>query len=283
MRFFSSFLIMAALLCRLSIATADIPMTYQAWGYTSFYGGGCNGKATASEACSCYMLRGYDTFKVEVSGDGQTAACYGIRDGTVFNSQTLANTAAFCPPNAQQIGWSNSCTCNAGFKESATSQTCVRPAEVKVKKEQVSKPRGGKVNQPKGLTCPPNGIISLGDPIYPLTGTERYPLETGLTVGGIALQLTYDTAKQKAATAASLAPKDFGDLPSFGGLWMSSLHKRLAIGLGEFGINAHRGDGHIVSFAYANGAYSSDADAIDQLKAVTGGYQLTAGDRKSVV
>jgi YD repeat-containing protein len=108
------------------------------------------------------------------------------------------------------------------------------------------------------------------------------PVDTGVSIRGLSLQLTYDTAKQKAAVAASLSPKDFGDAPSFGGLWMSSLHRRLAIGVGEFGINAHRGDGHIVSFAYTNGAYTTDADAIDQLKAVTGGYQLTAGSSKSI-
>ena len=83
---------------------------------------------------------------------------------------------------------------------------------------------------------------SVGDPIYPLTGSRRQDLDLGLSIGGQPVRLTYDTAAQ--------VPEANGGLtwlvpspPSFGAMWQSNLHKNLVFQ----GLNA------------AGGAYTSVA------------------------
>ncbi len=196
-------------------------------------------------------------------------------DPTTWRSFYQIELVMRCPDNSSHNN-ALECICNEPYSDDLSATGCYLPADVKVKQKQANKPPAGKTNESK-QSCPAPGTVKVGDPIYPLTGTERLPVEMSITVGGVALRITYDTAKQKAAAAAGVAPKDFGDAPSFGGLWMSSLHRRLDIGAGDFGINAHRGDGHIVSFSYNTntGSYTTDADSTDQLNFIPGTNQLT--------
>ncbi|MEO8388965.1 hypothetical protein [Polaromonas sp.] len=107
-------------------------------------------------------------------------------------------------------------------------------------------------------------------------------METGLSVGGQALRLTYDSARHTAATAAAVAAKDYGDAPSFGALWLSSLHRKLLVSPAGFGAQLFRGDGTAASFRYENGAYVTDADSSDQLVRINGSYRYTDATSKSI-
>ena len=181
----------------------------------------------------------------------------------------LATSPPYCPSNST-VATSTLCNCNAGYVESAKQTSCVAPSTVVINLKQSSK------------DVPSCKSPGFGDPIFPLTGTERMSVDTGLVVGGYPLVLTYDTAQQKAAMAAGVLPKDFGDAASFGGLWMSNLHRKLAIGVGEFGVNAHRGDGHIESFKFSGGVYSTDSDNAGQLTVTSSGYQLVHQKAKTI-
>ncbi len=74
----------------------------------------------------------------------------------------------------------------------------------------------------------PSSNPSLGNPIYPLTGTKRQEVDLGLAIGGQPVELTYDTITQVSEADGSLTwvvPPQ----PSFGLLWQSNLHKRLVL------------------------------------------------------
>jgi YD repeat-containing protein len=107
--------------------------------------------------------------------------------------------------------------------------------------------------------------MCLGNPIYPMTGTKREVVPTGLVVGGQSLLLTYDTAGQAA-----------------GKLWLSSLHHSLEVKAPLLNINADRGDGRVVSFEFKNGIYTAGADTNDTLVTVAGGYLFTDAAAKTI-
>lgn len=130
------------------------------------------------------------------------------------------------------------------------------------------------------------GRLKGGNPIYPMTGVKKEFLPTGLSVGGQSLSLTYDSLRHMMAKADGLASAaQLNDLPSFGALWSSNLHRRLNIKVGGVGIEAYRGDGNIVGFGLtaalaSGGTYAPSAGVNDTLTIISGGYRYydaTAG------
>lgn len=115
----------------------------------------------------------------------------------------------------------------------------------------------------------------VGDPIYPLTGVNRHPVETGFGIGSESLHLTYDTARQLSGLTA-------GNLPSFGRLWVSNLHRNLSISTDAVAIKAYRGNGGMLTFVLKAGVYTPDGDISDRITAVSGGYAYTNAVEKKV-
>ncbi len=130
-------------------------------------------------------------------------------------------------------------------------------------------------NNKPALTCSGQGIC-------PATGSYRYTLSLGAAVGARELFLVYDSARQGVATVAALATNNFGDAPSFGPLWFSNLHRKLAIKSNAREVTAFRGSGVLISFELVNGVYVADPDVNDTLVAIAGGYQLIRADTGSV-
>jgi YD repeat-containing protein len=123
------------------------------------------------------------------------------------------------------------------------------------------------------------GQLCAGNPIFPLLGSKNEFVNTGWSLGGLGLTLTYDSGKQMSAAAMGVSAHNLGAMPSFGPLWESSFHKYLQLGNGGFGITAFRGNGHTVSFRYNNisGKYIADADVNEHLTLipdVLGGFRL---------
>jgi len=174
----------------------------------------------------------------------------------------------YCPVTSDLSG--TTCTCKAGYLQNAENDDCYHSERVDLLR--ASKP-------PK--SCPASSP-GFGNPVYPLTGSKKEVLETGLVVGGHALRLTYDSARQITAAAAAVAAKDYGDAPSFGGLWLSSLHRRLLVSPAGFGIRLFRGDGTVVSFRYQDGSYVADADSSDRLTRVGSTYRYIDVVGKSI-
>jgi YD repeat-containing protein len=117
-----------------------------------------------------------------------------------------------------------------------------------------------------------NGV---GDPIFPLTGAMKETISTGFALRGADLIFTYDTTRQ-------LSGLLYGDLPSLGSLWSSSLHRRLTVGSGALTITAYRGNGSVVTFALRNGVYVPDANVADRVVSFAGGYYYTDSQRNQL-
>jgi YD repeat-containing protein len=121
--------------------------------------------------------------------------------------------------------------------------------------------------------CPkPPKDPALGNPIHPVSGRKTKSIDLGLSVGGVGLTLSYDTARQLTAMASGKAAKDFGDLPSFGALWFSSFHRKLLLSSGVADLKVLRGDGTHSGFWASGSVITTDVDNQDTLTSVTGGY-----------
>ena len=109
-------------------------------------------------------------------------------------------------------------------------------------------------------TCP--SPPSFGDPIRPLTGTERLSVSTGIRLGREILTLTYDTSRfaPRASESPSASPMH---APSFGAAWFGTFHRRLAVQQGLGAVTASRGDGRIVTFKWGGGG-AFDPDTLDR-------------------
>lgn len=119
----------------------------------------------------------------------------------------------------------------------------------------------------KSKTC------GMGDPLYPLLGVQREPVDTGISVGGLSLQLTYDSTPGAPLTTAD-APSPDPKPPVLGTYWSSSLHRRVFIEGPKKGALVARGNGHTTSFTgNGYGTYTPEADTNDRLLTVAGGFQ----------
>ena len=176
-------------------------------------------------------------------------------------------TAYFCPETATKTG--STCNCNAGYLQNAENNGCYQ-------NEVIEEPANTKTSEQSDKDpC-------LGNSIYPLRGSKKEIVNTGVSIGGVSLTLTYDSSRHSAAALAGVAPKDYGDAPALGGYWFSSLHRRVKISPGRFGVNLFRGDGSVLSFRYESGSYVSDADVTGRFSKTTQGYQFIDASRHSI-
>ena len=226
----------------------------------------CTAEATSQNATGSLTT----TFPVPNSTQA-FANCLLIKEGQPYRNTGIYYNAPppSCPtyPVAAVLSGAT-CTCKPEHRQNARDDGCYQS-------ETVDKPRAVKKEPPKVCS-------RFGNPIYPLTGSKKDVVETGLSVGGQALRLTYDSARHTAATAAAVAAKDYGDPPSFGALWLSSLHRKLVFSPAGFGAQLFRGDGAAASFRYQGNVYVPDADSSDQLVRINDSYRYTDASSKSI-
>jgi YD repeat-containing protein len=172
-----------------------------------------------------------------------------------------------CPGNSFPGRFDNSCTC-------WPSQTWV-PAQNKC----VSVVDGGGASNP-----PPGGCSSnppAGNPIYPMFGSKREPLDLGIALAGTTFRLTYDTL-DKASTIAGIDGPKRARPGAFGDLWDSNLHRQIIFQAGSGGARASRGNGTTVSFLESGSfVFTPEAGSTDQLTLVTGGYRYVDRQAKT--
>jgi YD repeat-containing protein len=159
-----------------------------------------------------------------------------------------------CTANSTYIPAKNGCVCNTGYMQDPSSpNTCVQVVE-----------SNDAQKEPKDRPC--------GNPVYALTGTKREPLQTGVSVGGMPLVLTYDSTSRTPANQA-VSASVLVDPPGFGELWKSSLHRRLLVSADLKKALISRGNGTILYFdGNGSGTFTALADNPHKLVRVTGGY-----------
>jgi YD repeat-containing protein len=74
----------------------------------------------------------------------------------------------------------------------------------------------------------PKKCPSVGNPIYPLTGSKRQDVDLGFSIGGDPVKLTYDTIAMVPEVGGLAGPLS-APQPSFGLLWESSLHRKVML------------------------------------------------------
>jgi YD repeat-containing protein len=84
----------------------------------------------------------------------------------------------------------------------------------------------------------------FGNPIDPLTGSKTELVATGVEIGGMTLNLTYDSASKAPGSVSSA----YSHQASFGELWFTNLHRKLIVSPTLKSALVSRGDGSIVSF-----------------------------------
>jgi YD repeat-containing protein len=124
----------------------------------------------------------------------------------------------------------------------------------------------------------PAANLCVGDPIFPMTGSQRESNDSGISIGGVELIFTYDSVKQLVLIAQAAVPGSVvsqtpyggmthSELMAFGPLWRSSLHRRLDINPSSLSITAYRGDGNVVAFTPSGNGYWAGSDVNDSLQA----------------
>ena len=117
-----------------------------------------------------------------------------------------------CPANSALSG--STCTCGQGYAPNsvpaANASACFQIAESDKSK--------------KPLSCSKNP--GAGDPIYPINGGMKQYVDTGLVVGGLLLNLTYDTSRRSPTGNSAYDFMPMGPAV-MGELWTSSLHRSL--------------------------------------------------------
>ena len=77
------------------------------------------------------------------------------------------------------------------------------------------------VNLDRPYSCP-----AIGRPIYPLTGVQRHDIDLGMAIGGTPLTVTFDTRDQLPEANGNF-PWVLPQMPSFGAMWQSNVHRNL--------------------------------------------------------
>ena len=117
--------------------------------------------------------------------------------------------------------------------------------------------------------------VCKGNPIYPLQGTKREVVSTGIAAGRLPLTLTYDNAVA-APMSAGGARATVAKPLVLGALWSSTLHRKVFVQASGQGALVARGDGRTVNFdGNGAGVFTAEADINDRLATVTGGYRYT--------
>ncbi|MCM5682983.1 hypothetical protein M8A51_26025 [Schlegelella sp. S2-27] len=135
-------------------------------------------------------------YSVEFSSNSSLARCMGT----------------FCTPSQgcwnSGYGYAYKIECPAGKRWTSPALQCVPWLDRYHDKPQSCEPR-------------------FGHPIFPLTGSKRNEIELGRWLGE-PMKLVYET-RRKAPSRDFAIAFDLSPLPSFGGLWESSVHKKLIV------------------------------------------------------
>jgi YD repeat-containing protein len=197
---------------------------------------------------------------VEESNNGTNAAgyCVYLPNGNLLGTAASRVTQTSCPINSTKDVLTGLCTCNKSFAPNGpAANACVPVKDI----DRTSSPPNCSANPPKG------------NPIYPLLGTKREDLDTGVAIGKLRLRLVYDNAAAAPMSAGGIRPA-VAKPPVLGALWSSTLHRKVLIQANGKGALVARGDGRTVLFN-GNGAgiYTGEADVSDHLLSITGGYR----------
>jgi YD repeat-containing protein len=261
-------------------ACVGVPVCY---GYTAdYYATGVFPSIDA--ACNAVLVQAlayqasYHSLGVEVlypNNYNPICNLYGYTNDTNYFNANIGGSALrpvggpiySCPADSTLSNNGSTCACSSTALQNATRNGCYQSETVDVLRDvKSSGPR----------SC------GFGNPIFPLRGGKKEIVDTGLSVGGQMLRLTYDSARQIAATAAAVDASKYGDAPAFGALWLSSLHRNLVVSSAGFGVKLYRGDGTVASFRYQNQGYFTDADNADRLLSISGGYRYTDATNNSI-
>lgn len=115
-----------------------------------------------------------------------------------------------------------------------------------------------------------------GNPIYPVSGVKRQPLDLNVNIGWLSASLTYDTSRRTPTTTA-VEGQSLDAVPaSFGSLWLSNLHRKLVVDAGLRAARVSRGNGQLTSFTgNGSGVFTAvTANVNDKLLSVSGGYRF---------
>jgi RHS repeat-associated protein len=133
----------------------------------------------------------------------------------------------------------------------------------------------GKKWSPVGKLCAPvvefdrrtkakEDCCKVGNPIYPLRGTKREVVDTGIELAGMPFQLTYDSAR--APWSAAGVSSIYNVLGNTGDLWWSSFHRRYySNAFNVYTSFVSRGDGRVLAFSpnTSNNGWIIDGDISD--------------------
>lgn len=125
---------------------------------------------------------------------------------------------------------------------------------------------------PPNEESPRDGGMCIGNPIHPLTGTKREVLDLGINVGQHPIRFTYDSTMR--APGLAKGTLDIGPKVN-GGLWSSSIHKRLVVAPDNKTVMVWRGNGRIAVFiGDGAGNFTAKGDSQDRLVMDAGEYLL---------
>jgi YD repeat-containing protein len=115
----------------------------------------------------------------------------------------------------------------------------------------------------------------VGNPILPLTGVKREAVDTGVSLGGLKLVLTYDSTGSSPATIAG-ASTSVREPAAFGALWKSSFHRKLLLQDGSRKALVNRGNGYVEYFnGDGSGVFTAPVGNPNTLTVSGGAYILT--------
>jgi len=129
-------------------------------------------------------------------------------------------------------------------------------------------------DETKGPQC------GVGNPVQPLVGTKREPVDTGLRIGNGTLVLTYDSSRRSPRGNETIPGPTMVDPAGFGELWLGNHHKLLFVNAGKVSARAARGNGRVSSFLGAGGKFTSESNVTDRLLVLETGFRyVDAGER----
>ena len=165
----------------------------------------------------------------------------GTRTGYLFANRTCGDIGRWVPPGTPGV-------------ETAYDGACIAQRDVFEDARSDSK------------SC----TVMVGDSISPTTGTKHETQSTGIVLGAMALDLSYDSLRT--ADNSKPPPDNLASLPvkpppadGLGPAWTSSYHRNISMPLRSQTLRANRGDGRYVAY-YQNGtAFVPDPGVKDTL------------------
>ena len=257
---------------RLASCTYSDGMNHYRYGYNVSIGELFRG---LKQACSDYAQAHSDNYQtggfvfcnpvttLPYANSGGSAASFSINghyisrrnsDGVVLSNTTGDWSLGSCGcedarnSNFARVGIDGQCYCPAGQQWVEGLQTCITYRDRYHDKPSCSDP-------------------GFGDPIFPLTGSERMTIDLGS-----GMQIAYDTRRMVPSNNPALAFSAVAPA-SFGGLWESSLHKVIStqdgLVVGKKAVHANRGAGVWISFVQGvSSSLAPDADVNDRITEV---------------